>query len=58
MFYAMKTSTSNPTTTGATSKNICVNHRLISTLQHPLTNVKDKEHPHDRQGQMCQLSGA
>ena len=30
--------------------NIRVAHKPITTLRHILTNVKDKEQPHDRQG--------
>ena len=66
--------TSNPTTTTATIPyvrgtseiisrilrpyNIRVAHRPITTLRNLLTNVKDKEHPRDRQGAIYKIKCA
>ena len=38
--------------------NIHVLHKPISTLRHILTNVKDKEQPHDRQGAVYKINCA
>ena len=66
--------TNNPTTTTATilyvrgtseiisrilrPYNIRVAHRPITTLRNLLTNVKDKEHPRDRQGAIYKIKCA
>ena len=35
--------------------NICVAHKPITTLRQPLTNVKDKDKPNDRQGAVYKI---
>ena len=35
--------------------NICVAHKPITTLRHVLTNVKDKDQPHDRQAAVYRI---
>ena len=38
--------------------NIRVTHKPITTLRHILTNIKDKEQPHDRQDAVYKINCA